>query len=498
MKNKQEKGIVLIAALGLMIFLAVFSATSASIVSTSVAFQTASLRGSQALAIAQAGAEWYSEQLSADINWTDEVSQAAQNFAEGDFTITVNSATATEVNFTSNGQIPSDIGNGTIQRQITQSVQKLSPAFLFALYQGMDPGQNLQLLNNGTNPTQVIGDFWSQGNGVIDGINSVAGGRVFVPNNRNVTGTGTYARELIAAPFPVMPILNTTAYTTAMANYDAILNANASAVNRTVNAGVFNINNPADPECIAGICSFRTFTTTGNVTITGNGTISVTRDILLHGSNGLALGTSLTIAPSAGGTISMITDRGITIGSNNNNPLIAVNNNCFFYSRTNGSNTYLIRVRGSNTTLNSSVLYARRRIVVEEGADILGNSSLFVGYSGSNPNNFLWVTGGAGVTTVEGSLISLSQNNPGMRIDNGGTNKANAVVRGLIYAYGSAATGYCQFADATIQGSAVCTRFSNNRISNVAITYDNTRLFSQPAAVFDSYVVKKRNSWDGL
>ena len=128
----------------------------------------------------------------------------------------------------------------------------------------------------------------------------------------------------------------------------------------------------------------------------------------------------------------------------------------------------------------------------------MNDSKLFVNSASSTTSNWISVVGGTGVTSVAGSLLSISQTNPAISITNGGTSKANAFVSGLVYAYGSAATGYCQIQDATIRGSVVCNRFNANRVLNAGITYAPNYFPNVPPEGFEGYVMKKQNSWDGL
>ena len=477
-----QRGMVLVAVIALLIFLGLFCTVAVSLLTTSSGSNANLVQGAQALAIAQAGSEWYLETLRTDTNWAGETDQT-RSFSDGNFTIHVLSAAATEVQFRSTGVIASTSSSVNIQRTATLTAQKLSPAFRFALYQGANPGANFSLVANGANPAVVTGDAWSAGSVVINTPNQATLGKVYVPDNQNVTGTGTYVKKLMSSPYLSMPVPTATYYTDLISTFNSTLDADASNSDQTVNSGTFTV---------SGTMNYRNFTTSGTVTIRGNGTIVANRALSLHSG-----GTSLVVTPDAGGTITFLANRTLTIGANTD-PSISISANCRFYSRAFTSNTQQILVRGANTTISQSFLIGQRNITVQTGADILSNSTLFVNDAGSNTNNEVEIVGDPSVTTVQGSLISLSKNNPAIYIHNGGTAKTNVVVQGIVYAYGDASSGFCQLQDATIQGSVVCNLFSSNQIQNVAITYDPSYLPAPPPQGFENYVSVKPNAWDGL
>ncbi len=482
---KKQKGMILVGVIALMVIVSLFLGVSSSIIFTSGGSQNNALLGTQALAIAQAGSEWYFETLRTDTDWTDEADQS-QNFAQGKFDITVLSKSAGEVQFTSTGTITSDFTGADFLRFETWTVQKLPSAFKFALYQGNDPGSSLQLRANGSNPTSVTGNLWINGNAQINTPNSASGGRVYVPSNRNVTGTGAYTKKLMASPYLAMPAVDATVYTDSMGDLDALLDANTSTEAKVVDDDNFTV---------SGVMNFDTFTTRGDVTIDGDGVVVVKRGLDLHGQNSLGTGTSLTITPDEGGSITFITNRDLTIGSNNDNPAISITGPCTFYSRSLSSTARLIRVRGAQTAIADAQFLARRRIIVETGADISGASSLFISNPGSTTNNLIDIIGDSDVTSVSGNILSVSTRNPSILIRNGSAARTNVRVTGLVYARGSATTGHCRISDAVIQGSVVCNRYESNRVTNANITYQ-----APPASVppgFEGFISKKDNSWDG-
>lgn len=490
-----QKGIVLVSVIALIAFLGLFISVGVAVVASSASTHSMVLEGTQAFAIAHAGAEWYMEQLQTDTDWSDETTQT-KDFAQGQFVITIDEllppGDPTEITFTSTGTVASTLTGQTMQRYVTLTAQKITPAFQFALFQGLDPGADFTLAASGTDPTLIDGDMWSRGSVRIDAPNSVQNGTVYYPDTETVTGTGSYTAQEVMAPYLVMPVMDASSYLNTMSGYDALLDANPSANQRTVNGGTFNIN--TDPDCSAGMCHFSRFLTRGNLTITGNGTINVNRDIRLHSLGGSV---RLTISPDPGGSIALIANLGVEIG-NVQNPDITVNSNCTFYSRSQSSDNAMIDIHGNQTSLNDATLMSRRRIRLTGGVDVTGDSLIFLDYPGSTTNNYVDISGGTGVTTVEGVILSRSRLDNGVRIQNGGTAKTDTVVTGLVYAYGDAVTGGCFLADATITGSVTCNRFQDNQITNVALTYDETALPSSLPEGFEEFIAKKPNSWDGF
>ncbi|MDP3921651.1 MAG: hypothetical protein Q8R76_12705 [Candidatus Omnitrophota bacterium] len=497
-KRKEERGVVLVGTLGLLVFLGLFGAVGTSVTLSSVAVHATHIQGTQSLAIADAGAEWYLEQLEGDADWTNEVNQTL-TFAEGSFTISIAAATAAQVTFTSTGSVVSPLSGVTVQRTVTMTAEKLPPAFKFALYQGRDPGSNFRLTTTSGNHTTVTGDMWSRGVVRIDVNNSVTG-TTYVADSESVIGAGTYTAKLIAAPYLSMPVIDATAYTTLISGYNALLDANSSTVSRTLTNTNFDIA-VASPDCSGSpvVCNFRNFTTRGlggTVNITGNGTICINRTGSLHNGSQVNSTSNLVITPDAGGSITVITNRNLNIGKNNN-PTVSCNGNCTFYSRTQASNQRL-RIFGQNTSLNDVLLMSNRRVTVQNGADIGSDSVAFVNYAGDNSNNRFEIFGAAGVTTFDGTLISLSRRTDGLTIRNGGASKANVSVTGLVYERGTATTGGCFIEDASVSGSVVCNVYQNNRIRNAAIIYSTASLPSTPPAGFENSVSVQSNSWDGL
>lgn len=480
------KGVVLVAVVALMVFVGLFAGVSVSLIATSAGSHYHTILGTQALAIAQGGVNWYLEQLRTDPDWTDQAGET-KNFAEGSFEISILSAGPAEISFRSTGSVPAAGSGVTVRRNMAVTVRKIPRAFRFALFQGEDPGVNLAVNNS----SFISGNVWSLGSVQVNAGNTVTDGKVYVPVTRTVSGDGSYTSEQIQPPYPEMPILSTVTYDDRISSYNALISSNNSNVNRTVSSGTFNLN--TDPACSGGICRFRNFTTNGSVTIIGNGLIVANRDLLLHGANGLQASTSLTITPGEGESIGFLAGRNLTVGSNNNNPVIWAGPDCYFYT-----SSQTLTIRGSQVLLRDIDILSGSAINVSAGAEILGESMLFLASSGST----LSVTGGAGVTTAEGNIISFGGGNPGLRIYNGGTAATNTVVRGLVYFYNPNNPNNqnmgCLLQNATIQGSVVSNRYTGRQVQNVRLTFDAEAMETFIPEGFDNTVSVKPNTWDAI
>jgi len=275
-----------------------------------------------------------------------------------------------------------------------------------------------------------------------------------------------------------------------MDSYDVLLDANSSNNDRTLNGGNFNVN---------GTMNFRSFTTSGNVNITGDGTVTVNESFNFHTATKGGSRT-LTITPDGGGSIAFIANWNVLIGPKIKHTVI-VNSGVTFYSRASGPSptTYKLSVDGAFTTLDDVVLLSRRNMTVQGGVDISSDSILFVDDAGATTtNNHLDVAGDSDVTSVDGTLISLSTKDPGLIIQQGGSVGANTSITGIVYAYGSGGTGICQIHSATVRGTLVCNRFSSNQITNAKLTYDSSFLPVPLPEGFEIFFSKKPNSYDGL
>lgn len=458
-----------------MLLVSVCGADMAFLLGTGSRASVDSLRCAQAFGTAQGGLNWYMMRLAGISDWSAQTNQAGISLGPGTFDITINSRTASTINFTVTGKVSGTDGV-TIQRVMTQSARKAPRGAGFAVFWGRDTGAFFQLRNS----TVINGDLWSRGTTEVLNGNTI-NGTAYRPDTEDITGAGTYTEESVASPYPSMPAITATYYTGLIATYDAMI------------AGAGTVNQDTD-LALAGTTitcqDFNTNTTpASNVTISGNGYIIASRDINLNTAGGSGRG--LTVSPS-GGNIVFIAARNININTGGGSNSVTINPNARFYCRCNGNNR-LITVNNNNTNIDGVLMLGNRRIVIQNSAN-LTNSTLFVNYPGSDTNNYLQATdAGTSVGTTAGpcSLISVSPRDPGLIINN------NASVAGLVYHHDAADTGYTQINTATITGSVISNQYTNDRITAATITYDLAAIPDPPPEGIDVSAVKGPDSWSG-
>ena len=159
---RNNRGVVLVAVVGAMLFSGLFAAISAAVVSNSAGTHSNLLQATQALALANAGAQWYLEGLENDTDWTNETTQTL-SLGAGSFTISIVSAAEKVVRFTSTGTVISNLTGTGLKRTVTTTARKLPSAFRFAVFQGTDPGTDFDITQKGANPSTITGDVLSIG-----------------------------------------------------------------------------------------------------------------------------------------------------------------------------------------------------------------------------------------------------------------------------------------------------------------------------------------------
>jgi hypothetical protein len=470
--SKIKKAQALIAAIAIIVVLALFAVVSASLLGTQTN-QTAIglVESTQALYLANAGLEWYLEQLVNDSDWTDETNQS-KSFANGTFNIEVSNITSSSIDIKSIGFVLGPDGRNR-ERFVTARAKKMPSAFQFALFWGRNTGSTLQLRNNST----INGDFWSRGNSQVQSGSSVTG-FAYCPDNQDITGSGSFTKMQVNSPYLEMPQIDEVPYNNIIGSFNSYINNYGTNLDLTQNTNLVLNGN---------VIGCRNFTTTGNITISGNGYIVAARNVNLHSTN--AASGTLTITPS-GGNIYILAGRSLTVNSTQSDTNITMNPGVYLYSRAQTATDQLVRIRkysSTNTNINSAFIIANRRIIVEDGSQVL-NSTLYVS-DVSDTNNYLQITNSG--TLVSGSIISVSGRNPGLIINN------NASVSGLIYHWGST-SGYTQLNSANITGSIVASQYNNNRIASSTITYDSASIPAILPAGFDNYITVESNSRDGL
>ena len=499
MKNlNNKKGVLLVAVIAIMLITAALSTVLASLVAVTTRTTPDYLRSSQALGLAQAGLNWYMQRLCGVANWTVETNQTGVVLGPGTFDVFLSNKAAPQTDSTTDTAMDISVtgnvigANGvTIKRTMSQRAWKLPSASKFALFWGRRTGATLTL-----NSTTINGDYWSQGSSNFTG-STIANGTAYRPSTESISGAPSVAISYpyfsdftgATATFST-PALTLGYYTNLIGGYDAAIAgcSSAATINQNTNL-VLNGNT---------VCC-RTFNTNTanntNVTISGHGTIVANRDIFLASTSGI--NRTLTISPS-GGNILILAGRSLTINAATGGNTITINSGTRMYSASNSANTQLTIINNNNTIINSSIILADRRIIVQNSANING-STFFVNYPGSANNNYLRVTGSGtvvGTSVSPCSLFSIGRANgnlaSGLTVDTG------ASVTGLLYQYDTANAGMTDIASATIAGSVIANRFQGNAITSSTITYDPTAFPDPPPEGFSGFATKKPDSWVGI
>lgn len=497
MKNlnsvNKNKGVSLIAAIAIMLIVAVLSVVLASMLGVTSRTSLDQLRSAQALALAQAGLNWYMMRLTGISDWTSENNLTDISLGAGTFDITVSNKTSTRVDFTLTGKVTGSDGV-TIKRTMSQRAWKLPSASKFSLFWGRRTGSTLTLT-----ATAIAGDFWSQGTTNIPAGSTVAGGSAYRPTTENITGAGTYTEvDVGASPYfssfsgatstVSTPQITSTYYTNLITTYTAQLSRpNSGTCNPS--GGTITLTGGNDIICQ------NDFNTNGNLTITGTGFIVAKRDVLLHSEN--ADSGTLTITPVSG-PIVFIADDNFTVGppSPQNDSPVSVSSGTRMFCRSNGNND-TFNIRRPTTSISGALILANRLVIIQDGADV-NSSTLFIADNGDTTNNYLRITGSG--TTV-GALAS-----PSCIIDLGSasgnpsslTIESSASAAGLFYQYDSSGnTGRTRLNSATIQGIVIADRFQGNAITSSTITYDPGAISDPPPEGFNGFATKKPNTWSG-
>lgn len=474
-----KKGITLILVVSLIMISSLLAAIVFSLLAVGTESGTDFAISMEALAIASGGKEWYLEQLENDADWTNQVNQSGIALGSGSFDITVNSAAKNRVSFTVTANVSDAFGHSS-RRQMATAAKRLPKAFLFALYCGRDIGPTLDLRNSGGDPTTINGDYWSRGTTEVFSGSSVTG-IAYRPDTEDILGTGSFSEYAITSPYPDMPQINQTTYDNLMNSLDTIIDASGVPGDITQNT---------DLVLTGNVIGCANFTTTGNITISGNGYIVATDTINLH-----ALGSSsgtLTITPSEG-NIYFLANQDIVVNSTSNDTNVTMNPGAYLYSRCSTGTAGLVRIRKQNTTttlLDGSFIIARRRIIVERKATVI-NSTLYVS-DVSDTNNLLRITdNGTTVGTVGNpcSIISVSGRNPGLIIE------TLASVTGMVYHWGDT-TGRTDITHSSITGSVVASQFNGNQIGGSTITYSEADLPVNPPDGFEDFISTDIDSWN--
>lgn len=282
-----NKGISLIAVTIVMLLVATLVLVIATMMSTGTRASVVDMQAQQAFYLAQAGMEWYMEQLEGDSDWSSPPAvKTDQVFGAGTFSITYANAAMDSIDVTATGKVTGWDGND-VQRVITQHVEKSLAGGItfadFAIYYGGGDGTIASSIAKNqtiTGDTFVNGDMDIGKNCTITG-NVSATGSITVGSGTNISGSTT---EHASAPAN-QPTLTTT-------YYDNLISTAAGqpAGNRRFEAetisGTIYVN--GDVEINDYIDGSGTIVATGDIDI--NRYTDIGDDIILIASGSLSMG----------------------------------------------------------------------------------------------------------------------------------------------------------------------------------------------------------------
>ncbi|MCX5693464.1 MAG: hypothetical protein NTX47_07310 [Candidatus Omnitrophica bacterium] len=130
-----NKGISLVAVVIVMLIAAALALFIASSMSSGNISAVTDMQSEQAFYIAQAGMEWYLEQLEGDNNWKSPPTvKTNQTFGAGAFSVTYANEDTKDIDVTSTGKVTGWDGN-TVQRVITCHVNEHGHDIITSLWQ---------------------------------------------------------------------------------------------------------------------------------------------------------------------------------------------------------------------------------------------------------------------------------------------------------------------------------------------------------------------------
>lgn len=210
---KKDKGISLIAVTIMMLIVATLVLIIASTMSTGNISSIIDIQAQQALYIAQAGLEWYTEQLEGDSDWsTPPAVKTDEAFGAGTFSVSYDNEATDTIDVTATGKVTGWDGND-VQRVVEQHMEKSSGGATFAdfaiFYGGGDGTITTNIAANQTitGDTFINGDLDIGKNCTVTG-DVLATGEISVGSGTNISGDTTE----YADPPANQPTLTTTYY----------------------------------------------------------------------------------------------------------------------------------------------------------------------------------------------------------------------------------------------------------------------------------------------
>lgn len=311
-----RRGISLIAVTIVMMLVATLALTIASTMSTGSRSAVIDTQAQQAFYIAEAGLEWYMEQLENDNDWSSPPAVlTGQAFGAGTFNVVYSNATADSIDVTSTGKVIGWDGNN-IQRVTSVHVEKDNGGSTFADFAIFYGGGNGTISTLIQKNQTITGDIFINGdldigkNCTITG-NVSATGSIDIGSGTNISGTTTENADPPAA----QPVLTTT-------YYDSLISTAAGqpAGDRDFEAetisGIIYVNGDVEiddyidgPGTIVatGSVDIKRYTDIGdNITIISSGTLLMRRDgnvgesVTFYSSSDIEINNGIVLGSGAG------------------------------------------------------------------------------------------------------------------------------------------------------------------------------------------------------
>ncbi|MDD5005480.1 MAG: hypothetical protein PHS93_03130 [Candidatus Omnitrophica bacterium] len=220
---RSNKAQALIAAIVIMLILALFGVIGLSLLGTQIGHSATGLAEStQAFYLANAGLEWYMQQLANDNNWSNQVNPPVQSLGPGTFEVTLSNKTVNKINVVSTGRVMGP--DGRYRESFIQATVRRSLTKYAVFWNELGPGAQLKFINSG-GATHVIGDMWSRGTTIIDAHSDVTNGIIYYAQGEKVAGSGSYTAREVKPPFPQIPLLDTSYYDKLMDDWNSRIDA---------------------------------------------------------------------------------------------------------------------------------------------------------------------------------------------------------------------------------------------------------------------------------
>lgn len=288
-----SRGISLIAVTIVMLIVATLALVIASTMSSGNISSVTDMQAQQTFYLAQAGMEWYMEQLENDSDWSSPPTvKTDQAFGAGTFTVTYSNEAEDSIDIFATGKITGWDGN-TVQRVVTQHMQKADFDDFLVFFGGGDGSNETGIKKDQT----ITGDIFINGDMDIDRDCTITGnvfatGRITVGSGVSISGTTT---EYLGLPNGQLT-LDTT-------YYDNLI---------TTASGEPSGNVKYEDEAISGtIYVDGTVELKGTITITGSAMIVATDEIKIK--KNAVVGDNITLITSD--QIKMEDDASIGINS---------------------------------------------------------------------------------------------------------------------------------------------------------------------------------------